>query len=398
MDNTYSDVSYFIQSLEALKDMTTVSFDQVKDCRDALNKIIDNKANCVNFLYTINTDKLAFGCIVMPKFRGEEINTLLISGDPIRFNEIEVELDSKLFDYGMTAEQVAMIILYNVCHMVNDDSPCRRVREAIDTYLMNHDTQLIIKDSVQYQPIMTLGVCDALVQYTNCLYLDSEIVSDPFLDNFGLEGFGETLNILFREIPGADNTVNRKPRLNMLDWALRLYSDVKKERIPALKLLDKCMDITGSTLYKHKFQSVINCLHRIDTDSYVQEAMQTFITEGKKKNSLFSQIKYNGLRGIEEDFYEFMVRARNADTEDEVMYCLKQINVRLSILDDYLRNEEMSDRDRQRWQSLYDRYVAIRDEIANKKVYNKRNYGIFVDYDKLDRMDDQNNDDSYDYR
>lgn len=394
MDN---DVRYFIQTLASLRDMTTVSFDQIRTCRDALNKIIDNKANCVNLIYTINTDKLAFGCVVMPRFRGEEVNNLLISGDPIRIQDIEVEIDSKLFDYAFTDEQIAMIILYNICHMVNDHNPTARVREAIDTYLMNHDTQLVIKDSIQYQPIMALGICDALVQFTNCLYLDTEIESDPFLENLGFEeNFGDTLATLFQVIPGASAEINRKPRLNMLDWALRLYVDVKKERIPAIHLLDKCISICGSTLYKNKFQTVINCLHKIDTDSYVQEAYNEFLNEAKKnKKSLFSQIKYAGLRGIEEDFYEFMVRARNADTEEEVMYALKQINVRLAILDDYLRNEEMSDQDRQRWTALYNKYVAIRDEIANKKVYNKRNYGIFVDYNRLDELDKEDEEDDY---
>ena len=394
MDN---DVRYFIQTLASLRDMTTVSFDQIRTCRDALNKIIDNKANCVNLIYTINTDKLAFGCVVMPRFRGEEVNNLLISGDPIRIQDIEVEIDSKLFDYAFTDEQIAMIILYNICHMVNDHNPTARVREAIDTYLMNHDTQLVIKDSIQYQPIMALGICDALVQFTNCLYLDTEIESDPFLENLGFEeNFGDTLATLFQVIPGASAEINRKPRLNMLDWALRLYVDVKKERIPAIHLLNKCISICGSTLYKNKFQTVINCLHKIDTDSYVQEAYNEFLNEAKKnKKSLFSQIKYNGLRGIEEDFYEFMIRARNAETEEEVMYALKQINVRLAILDDYLRNEEMSDQDRQRWTALYNKYVAIRDEIANKKVYNKRNYGIFVDYNRLDELDKEEDEDDY---
>ena len=53
----------------------------------------------------------------------------------------------------------------------------------------------------------------------------------------------------------------------------------------------------------------------------------------------------------------------------------------------------MSDQDRQRWTALYNKYVAIRDEIANKKVYNKRNYGIFVDYNRLDELDKEEEDD-----
>ena len=133
--------------------------------------------------------------------------------------------------------------------------------------------------------------------------------------------------------------------------------------------------------------NVINSLNRIDTDNYLNESVTRYVTEAKKRGSLFSQIKYNGLRGIEDDLYEFMVRARNAETEDEVFYALKQINVRLSILDDYLRFEEMSDADRDRWSAVRDKYAAIRDEIAHKKVYNRKNYGIFVDYNKIDSMD-----------
>ena len=120
----------------------------------------------------------------------------------------------------------------------------------------------------------------------------------------------------------------------------------------------------------------------------MNEAVQQLVTEGKKKGSLFSQIKYAGLRGIEEDLYEFMVRARNAETEEEVMYALKQINVRVAILDDYLRNEDISDNERKRWEGVLNKYIEIRDQIAAKKVYNKKNYGIFIDYNKLDQMDE----------
>ena len=51
----------------------------------------------------------------------------------------------------------------------------------------------------------------------------------------------------------------------------------------------------------------------------------------------------------------------------------------------------MSDADRERWSIVRDKYAAIRDEIASKKVYNKKNYGIFIDYNKLDQLDDGDN-------
>ena len=94
-------------------------------------------------------------------------------------------------------------------------------------------------------------------------------------------------------------------------------------------------------------------------------------------------MKYNGMRGIEDDFYEFMVRARNAETEEDVMYALKQINARLTIISDYIASEDLDPSEKERWSALYIKYCNIRDEIANKKIYNKKNYGIFFDYNKL---------------
>lgn len=386
-------IESLIHAVDGLRE--NVSHDALKEVKNAINEIISPKTTCVNFLYTINTDKLPFGCIVMPRIDGNNINNLIISGDPYRFSEVEVELDSKLFDYGLSGTQIVEIILYNIYHLTNDNTPSIRFREAIDLYFMNHDSQLVLQDSIQYQAILSLGLYDTLVKFTNCMYIQDDIVDDPFLSELDLHNFNNALNILFQRIPGCETMESRRPMLNCLDWCLRLYDDVKKERIPALRLLEKMKSITASTLYIQKFNNAINALNKIDTDVYVNEAVNQYFTEAKKKGSLISQIKYNGLRAIEDDLYEFMVRARNAETEEEVMYALKQINVRLAILDDYLRNEYMSDDDRRRWTSVRDKYIEIRDMIAHKKVYNKKNYGIFVDYNQLDKLDDPDSDDEY---
>lgn len=376
-----------IYAIESLRE--NASHDTLKNCKNALNEVIEPKAKCINFLYTYNTDKIPFGCIVMPRIGGDDINNLIISGGSYRFSEVEVEIDSKLFDYGLSGREIVEVILYNIYHLTNDNTPAARFREALDLYFMNHDSQLVLQDSIQYQAILALGLYDTLVKFTNCMYLQDDIVSDPFLDSLDLYDFDITLNKLFQRIPGCETIESRKPMLNCLDWCLRLYTDVKKERIPALRLLEKMKTVTASTLYIQKFNNAINALNKIDTDSYITEAVNHFFLESKKKGSLVSQIKYNGLRAIEDDLYEFMVRARNAETEEEVMYALKQINVRLSILDDYLRNEDMSPADRTRWTSVRDEYIRIRDMIAHKKVYNKKSYGIFVDYNQLDKMDDE---------
>lgn len=364
----------------------------VKDCLEAA---VPGR-NCVDIMYTSNIDKLPFGCIVTPYFEANQINDILIAGEDMVIKNYYVEIDSKLTLYGLTARELTAVMLYNVLHMVEDETPVRRLRNIIDRYFMEHYTQLKIRESVQYQAILEYGLTDTLIKLTNCLYIDSDVITDAKLEELELgEDFNSALNKLFRKIPGCETVASRHPNLIIMDWCFRLYRDVEKERIPAIHQLARASEINASVLYKRVIDNAITALHRIDTDvEYHADAlMESYICESKRKNGLFSQMKLNGLRAIEDDFYEFMIMARNAETEYEVMYALKQINARLAILDDYIRNTEMSDEDKKRWTELYTRYITIREEIAKKKVYNRKNYGIFVDYNKLDQMSD---DDAYD--
>lgn len=382
-------VEKLITAIDKLRDFS-VTQDDLNAVKDSLNLIFRPDADCVGFIYTVNTDKLPFGCVVMPTLRGIDVNDYFVVGNDSRLSEYMVELDSKLFDYGLTNEEVAQVMLFNIYHMVKDFTPLRNVRMAIDDFLTKSATQLIIKDSVQYKEILKLGLVDALVNVSSCLSLPSDVVSDPFLESLGLEDFDKALDKLYKEIPGCENEVSRAPKLNMLEWSLRLYCDVEKERIPALHLLEKAKSLTASTLYITKFSNTINALNRIDTDMVVNETVQTFFNEAKRKGGLLSSLKYSGLRDIENDLYEFQIRAKNAETESEVMYALKQINARLAILDNYIR-ENPDDPEIDRWVAVKLQYMDIRDTLAKKRLH-KRNYGIFVDYDALDKLDDDNSD------
>ena len=369
------------------------SGEDVKNIRNCLDRIFKPDATCINFVYTVNTDKLPFGCVVFPRLSGEEINNFLIVGESTRIDEYEVEIDSKLFDYGLTDEQVVQVILFNVYHMIKDIKPCDVVREAIDDYFTKSASQLAIRNSIQYQAILYLGIVDALQQVTSCLYLPNDIVNDAFLESLGLYYFEDTLNKLYQRFPDCDNEATRMPKLSMLEWALRVYDDVDKERIPAIHLLNKVKSITASTLYIDRINAVINALNRIDTSVAVSEAVNQVFMEAKRRGGLLAYLKYSGLRDIENDLYEFQLRAKNSESEQEVLYALKQINARLAILDDYIR-ENPDDPDIDRWIGVKEEYMDIRDILAKKKLH-KRSYGVFVDYDALDKED--NDQDSTDY-
>ena len=225
------------------------------------------------------------------------------------------------------------------------------------------------------------------------MYLPNDIVNDAFLESLGLYYFEDTLNKLYQRFPDCDNEATRMPKLSMLEWTLRVYDDVDKERIPAIHLLNKVKSITASTLYIDRINAVINALNRIDTSVAVSETVNQVFMEAKRRGGLLAYLKYSGLRDIENDLYEFQLRAKNSESEQEVLYALKQINARLAILDDYIR-ENPDDPDIDRWIGVKEEYMDIRDILAKKKLH-KRNYGVFVDYDALDKED--NDQDSTDY-
>lgn len=357
--------------------------------KDSLDLLFEGR-KCVDLLYTDNTDKLPFGCMVTPAFSNNQVNDILISGESFRIENYFVELDSKLYLYGLTDREVASVIIYNVSHMTDDTTPVNRLRNIIDEYFTEHHTQLKIKESIQYQAILEYGLVDTLIKLTNCLYFDSDSVTDAKLEELGLGiDFESAMHKLFDKIPGCETVASRLPNLIIMDWCFRLYKDVEMEHIPAINQLKRAKEITASVLIKRLLDRAIEALYRIDTDTYVEEAaFDIYLENARKNNGFLSQMKYNGMRALEDDFYEFMILARNAETEQEVMYALKQINARLAILDDYIRNTELSDDEKKRWTELYMRYISIREEIAKKKIYNRKNYGIFIDYNKLDQEDD----------
>lgn len=386
MDNR---VDKLVTAIDKLRDYKC-TLDDLNTVKYALNAIFLPDATCASFSYTVNTDKLPFGCIVMPTLAGVNVNDFFIAGSDININEYWVELDSKLFDYGLSSEEIACVMLFNIYHLVKDLTPCQKVRMAVDDFLTAQCANISIKDSIQYKEILKLGMADSLVKVSSCLSLPADVTSDAFIDDLGLDCFESALDKLYQEIPGCENEVVRAPKLSMLEWCLRLYCNVEEERIPALHVLNKAKELTASNLYINRFNAAINALNRIDTDISVNESVTTYLNEAKRRGGILFYLKYNGLRDIENDLYEFQIRAKNAETEQEVMYALKQINARLAILDNFIR-ENPDDPEIDRWVALKIQYMDTRDQLAKKRLH-KRNYGIFVDYDAIDKLDNEDSD------
>ena len=85
------------------------------------------------------------------------------------------------------------------------------------------------------------------------------------------------------------------------------------------------------------------------------------------------------------------MRLRNVETQDDAILLMRQINSRMSILEEYLDTEELDEKDRKRWEDCYKKYLELRDALSRKTVYNKKMYGLFVDYNALQNMSQSGN-------
>jgi hypothetical protein len=168
----------------------------------------------------------------------------------------------------------------------------------------------------------------------------------------------------------------RSPKLSVLEWMFIMYRDMKLNSATIVDTLKDAKLCTGSKIEQKEIDKTIESVNRID---------MTMLSE-----SLFGNLKKSGLRSIEADLYEFAMRIKNCSTEEDAMYILGGINSRLSILDDYIANtENLSDYEKQHWQEVAAKYRALREVLAKKKIWSKAQYGLFVDYNQLDKLDEE---------
>ena len=89
-------------------------------------------------------------------------------------------------------------------------------------------------------------------------------------------------------------------------------------------------------------------------------------------------MKQKGIRGIEDDLYEYTLRVKSVDERDEALIILRDINSRLAILDDYLTDKNLSDTERDRWLDVRKKYLMLREDLSKKTTYDDKYYGLFV--------------------
>ena len=332
-------------------------------------------------LYTDNFDKMFFGVMVMPAMVADEVIKGVIEEDKVVIKQVYVELDSKLFDEALDLSiyEIAALIVREIAHMVADSSPMEQVKKDIDLYLFSTGQTLKLSDVSHYKEILSYGIRDAIRKSVSIFEIsDRSKIVDSFDDELGIK---EDLVSAMKKIDKNGYNWNRDidNKLIFLSWVIRLYKDVIHKRIDAINDLGVAIKLTGSKIEKREMENIIARLSRIDDDSLLQEGALDYISDFFAKTRF--DIKKNGMKKYEDDFFEIQFEINNMETQEEAMLLLHRINSRMAVLDDYLTSEDLSASDRKRWERLYSEYNKLRFNLSNNKIYTNKtrlyvNYGM----------------------
>ena len=177
-----------------------------------------------------------------------------------------------------------------------------------------------------------------------------------------------------------------------LSYVLKIYNDIGIHRIRVINTLNKLQSMTGSELEKKIYNEGIKSLRKLKVNDNEREVKDNYPVINIYENTYLAEsddgglvykIRHGGLKGIEDDLYEFNIRIKNVETEEDAMLILRQMNTRMSVLDDFLTYGNASPREKERWQKVYNKYYDLREEMAKKTIYNKKQYGLWYDYMQL---------------
>lgn len=370
MKTIYYDFSEFIEILNNIRYGNGKGSDLNK-LKNELNRFFKGQ-KCREIIYTNNTDKVFFGMCVSPIMRDEDVVTILNSDIKFMINEYYLELDSKLFgeDLNLTNKELLAVLLHEVGHMVNTTEPVDNARATLDLYLAKTHSSLDIAESINQKAILAFGLRDVMRKTISIFEKDQfeEITADEFVYKCG---FGDDLESALNKIVKKRNSIanDKDNKLAMFMWSIALYKNLKLQRIPALRLIKKGKQITHSQLQKKDLERLERNIKAIDFSTIDEGAL-----DGLKKlyKDRIDRIKYKGVKGLKEDYYELAMRAKNVDLTDEALIILRRINSNMSIIQDYLDTADMDESTRNDVFEILELYDNLRMKLLKRDLYKEK--------------------------
>lgn len=364
--------------LDAL-DKGTMLPQHIRGLKKELN-LFFNDCNCEQVYYTDNTDKMFFGMKVYARLNADKIYDYLMGDEDMRIGAYTIEVDSHLFNpvLGLSCKELVALTLHEVGHVVNDTTPVANARQYLDEYLAKHNETVRMTDSVHYKELLAFALRDFISKQNSLFYSNSvdEVLADDFVIRYGygkyLESATETIMKNYTSLYSSS-----VDRFAVFSWTLSIYKHLGMRRIGAIRTLNKAKAITGSKLEKAQIEALIRHIGRVDNSSIMESGVGGI---NNKIKARMKKMRYDTMRSLEDDFYELNMRIRNVEDENDALYLMRQINTRISLIDDYINSEDMSSADVKRWNDTLDKFKRIREELASSLVYKNKSYGIYVAY------------------
>ena len=368
----------------------SANFPMLNDIKDNLNTIFENQ--CLNVLFTLNTDKSLFGVRVNPNMTSADALTIIATDERVSLDKYQLELDSKIFELGLDVEEITAIILYEISSIVGNYEIIDNVRATLDYKLMKEDDVINIRDSVNYAQLIIFAIKDTINKLGSFFYKEEEV---QFTSNQMIieADYIDTILSAKNKIAASSNSdFMRSNKPIILDWMLILYRNMTTNSKVIVDTLKDAKAFTASKLEIAEIDKTITAVDRIDSNiAYSESSNNISLTKFIDNNnmsivneiSIFKSIRKSGLRGIENDLYEFTMRVKACTTEDDALIIMRGINSRLGILEDYIANEDLVESEYNHLMSVINSYREIRYQLAQKK-FKEKSYGLFYRYDQLD--------------
>lgn len=373
------DFSRLIKSLSYLVNDSTKSGYNVSM---ELDKFFSD-LKCTSVQYTDNTDNEFFG-LYIKNTNMTPRKAVPREGDldyvPCNYS---IEIDSKLASVLNPVELTAVII--NEIKNIISVQALEKFRDAFDFYIGMNNFSINLELMNNHPNLFRLMYDESVATLLSVFRSPASdiIAADDFMVGCGLyEEFNSAMDKVKRlkESIFTDELGNK---LLTMQWYISVINDSITDTRYISSILRRGFKLTGSKLLR---ANMLNAIKELEPMTDTTERYYKSLTEAAGKKSLAMQIKDSGLRAIEQDVYEYTMRIKNIEDENDALLLMRQLNNRIAILEDYIAQEELDERSYQKWNKVLEKYYSLRETLTKKTIYKQKMYGLFADYNVLQQM------------
>lgn len=362
----------------------------LEDLRNAINDIFDEN-KCTDVLYTLNTDKQFFGIRINPAMSSSDATIILSTDEKVRLVKYQIEFDSKLFDIGLDESELVAVTLYEIGTMMYNSEIFDALRATIDCNIVTNDDVISIRDSINHAQLIIFAIKDTMYKLSSLLFKDTEdLIHSPITSAVNLtDALISGKEKITSSISGLGESLRTEKPI-ILQWMFLMYKDMKINSGIIRDTLTDAKTFTASKLEIGEIDKTLASIDRINSTIIESVDLPHFFDKMHMSSlneiSLFKSLKKNGLRGIENDLYEYAMRVKNCTEANDAYLIMRGINNRLGVLEDYLYSDDMSDHDRRHWEDVAQQYRDLRITLSKKKL-NDKQWGLYFNYSALDQLD-----------